>query len=43
MTENEVKDLLETLLRADTESEVLEFKEAKRISVKMISESTFQL
>ena len=30
MTENEVKDLLETLLRADTESEVLEFKEAKK-------------
>lgn len=30
MTENEVKDLLKTLLRADTESEVLEFKEAKK-------------
>lgn len=30
MTENEIKDLLETLLRVETESEILEFKEAKK-------------
>lgn len=30
MTENEVKDLLQTLLRADTESEVLEFKRGRQ-------------
>ena len=29
MTENEIKNLLETLLNAKSESEILEFKEAK--------------